>query len=168
MLSRRRLVLLSAVLALGACAALKPKPPEVSLSAVRVIEIGLVEQRLALILRVQNPNGREFVITGLAYAAEVGGRSFAQGVSNQRTLLPGYGETLIEVPATARLANLLDGLLDGLDALFGDKAGAGAGEVDYRVRGTVELEGLGALPFDRRGKVRLGPQRKAQPEAGKA
>jgi LEA14-like dessication related protein len=156
---------ISITLGLGACAALKPKPPEVSLSSVRFVEMGLAEQRFVLVLRVQNPNGRDFTVTGLAYEAEVGGKPFAKGVSNQRTVLAAYGETLLEVPATARLAHLFKGLLGGLDALLGGKEGAG--ELDYRVHGTVEVEGLGSLPFDRKGKVRIGPEKKAPalPEA---
>jgi LEA14-like dessication related protein len=148
-------------LGLGACAALKPKPPEVSLSSVRLVEIGLAEQRFILVLRVQNPNGRDFTISGLAYEAEVGGKPFANGVSNQRTVLAAYGETLLEVPATARLAHLFKGLLGGLDALLGGKDGAG--ELDYRVHGTIEVDGFGALPFDRKGKVKMGPEKKSPP-----
>ena len=148
-----------ALLCVAGCAAIKPKPPEVSLSSVRFVEMGLAEQRFVLVLRVQNPNGRDFTISGLAWEAEVGGRPFAKGVSSQRTVLAAYGETLLEVPATARLAHLFKGLLGGLDALLGGKEGAG--ELDYRVHGTVEVEGLGALPFDRQGKVRIGPEKKA-------
>jgi LEA14-like dessication related protein len=152
-------VLVAIALGLGACAALKPKPPEVSLSAVRFVEIGLAEQRFILVLRVQNPNGRDFTVSGLAYEAEVGGKPFAKGVSNQRTVLAAYGETLLEVPATARFAHLFKGLLGGLDALLGGKEGAG--ELDYRVHGTIEVDGFGTLPFDRKGKVRIGPEKKS-------
>lgn len=157
----KRLALVALAWALAGCASLRPVPPEVSLSAVRVVEVGLLEQRLVLVLRVQNPNPRDYVVTGLAYEAEVSGRPFARGVSNRRAVIAAYGETLLEVPATARLSNLLDGLLGGLDTLLGRKEGGG--ELDYRVRGTIEIEGLGSLPFDRQGKVRLGPEKKAPP-----
>lgn len=161
MLSRRRFVALALLLVFGACSAIRPKPPEVALASIRVVALGLAEQRVVLSLRVQNPNARDYVVSGLAYSAEVGGKPFAQGVSNQRVVLAAYGETLLDVPATARLGNLLGGLLEGVDALLGGKGGAA--ELDYRVHGTIEIEGFGALPFDRHGKVRLIPEKKAPP-----
>lgn len=158
---RRRFSIAVAVAFLAGCAALRPAPPEVSLAAVRVVELGLVEQRLVLVLRVRNPGPRDFVVSGLAYEAELGGKPFARGVSNRRAVIAGYGESLLEVPATARLSGLLEGLLGGLDALLDGRTGAG--ELDYRVHGTIELEGFGSRPFDRSGKVRLAPERKPTP-----
>ena len=160
------LLALSLLLVLGGCAAVKPKAPDVVLQSVRLVEVGLSEQRFALTLRIQNPNPGDYILTGLAYEAEVGGKPFAKGVSKQRAVIAGYGESRIEVPATARLAHLMQGLLGGVDALLGEKEGA---ELDYRVHGTIEVEGLGTLPFDLRGKFRMGSGKKpGAPADGRA
>jgi LEA14-like dessication related protein len=155
--------LLALALLLGGCAAVKPKAPDVALQSVRLVEVGLSEQRFTLTLLVRNPNPGDYVLTGLTYEAELGGKPFAKGVSRQRAVIVGYGESRIEVPAAARLAHLMQGLLGGLDALLGEKEG---GELEYRVHGTVEVEGMGSLPFDRRGKFRPGPASKPAASAG--
>lgn len=158
----RTVLVVGAMLALlAACAAVRPKAPEVVLHSLRLVEAGLVEQRFALTLTIRNPNPGDYAITGISYAAEVDGKPFASGVSRQRFVIAGYGEGRIEVPATTRLADLVRGLSGGIDLLLGERAG---GELDYRVHGTVEVEGLGRLPFDRRGKFRPGGERKPAPE----
>ena len=155
--------------AVSACSSLRPKAPEVSLESIRFVEVGLVDQKFTLLLRVQNPNSQDYVVTGLSYEAEVGGKSFVKGVSNQRVVLAAFAESLIEVPANARLAHLFNGLLGGLDALIVGKTDGR--ELEYRIHGTVQIEGLGALPFDRKGKVTPGGQKKVPPppvDAGRA
>lgn len=144
-------VLLLLVALVGACAAFRPQPLEVSLQSLRPLEVGLSEQRFMLLLRVDNPNSRDLVVTGLDYQAEIAGRPFARGVSSRRLVLAAQGETLVELPASTRLSQLVDGLLGGVDALLFGKGGGR--ELDYRIFGTVTVEGFGPLPFERVGRL---------------
>lgn len=149
------------LLALSGCAALRPQPPEVSLIGVRVISIGLLEQHLALKLNVHNPNPRTVDITRLDYRIELEDRPFAEGVLTEEFTLPAEGDAEIELPARARLDQLLDGLMEQLGNWI---AGKGSGGIRYRVRGVVEIRGIGPVPFDRSGKAGAFPKSPIDPE----
>lgn len=151
---KRALALVLMLCLIAACAAFRPRPLEVSLHSLRPLEIGLSEQRFMLLLRVDNPNSRDLVVTGLEYQAEIAGKPFARGVSNRRFVLAAQGETLIELPASVRLSQLVDGLLGRLDALLFGKGAER--DIDYRIVGTVTVEAYGALDFARSGKVNPG------------
>lgn len=125
------------------CAALRPQAPEVALEAVRLSRVSLREQQFDLVLRVKNPNGREFVLNALSYNIEVGGKPFAQGLSGQRVLLAADGDTLVTLPGIANVGSVFGTLLDGVLG----------GEVEYRVFGYADFEGFGRLPFDRKRKA---------------
>jgi LEA14-like dessication related protein len=136
-------VVLPAVLLAAACSALRPEPPQVALESVRLSRFNLKEQEFNLILRVKNPNGRDFVLSALSYNIEVGGKPFAHGLSGQRVLLAANGETLVELPGVARAGGVFGSLLDGLVD----------GEIEYRVFGYADFEGFGRLPFDKKRKA---------------
>jgi LEA14-like dessication related protein len=142
--SKVLLVFLSALaLFLAACAAIRPKAPEVALESVKLSHVSLREQRFDLVLRVKNPNAREFVLNALSYNIEVGGKPFAQGLSGQRVLLAAEGDTLVELPGVANVGSVFSSLLDGILG----------GEVEYRVFGYADFEGFGRLPFDKKRKA---------------
>ena len=102
----RRAVLagLAALLAAGlgvGCAVLPGSDP----LRVTVVDIGAtdargLELRLAITLRVQNPNDRAVEFDGIALDLAVNGRPLASGVSDQRGSVPRYGETVITVPVS--------------------------------------------------------------------
>ena len=115
--------------------------PRVSVAGLRIIEIGLLEQRYAVRLRVQNPNDFAFAITGMDYTLEVNGREFAHGVSDSRVDLPAYSERTVEVLVSSGLADVVE-QLRALDT--GRMNG-----LDYRIHGHVSLEGfVTRIPFD--------------------
>ena len=115
-------------------------PPRISVAGLRIIEVGLLEQRYALRLRVQNPNDFAFTVTGMDYALELNGRDFAQGVSDQRVDVPAYSERTLEVTVSSGLADLVE-QLRALDN--GRMSG-----LDYRVHGHVRLDGGTRVPFE--------------------
>lgn len=144
MKSKALFVLLSAfALFIAGCAALRPQAPEVALESVKLSRVSLREQHFDLVLRVKNPNAREFVLNALSYNIEVGGKPFAQGLSGQRVLLAAEGETLVELPGIANVGSVFSSLLDGILG----------GEVEYRVFGYADFEGFGRLPFDKKRKA---------------
>src|SRR5210317_436159 len=92
------LVLFTAVL-LGACATLSPykESPRVSLVSIQPQEMGVLEQRFGLQLRILNPNDVAIPVEGLSYTIEINNREFAYGASRQAVDIPAFGEALLDV-----------------------------------------------------------------------
>src|SRR4249920_1933655 len=74
---------------------------------VQVIVVGIdplpgegMEMRMAVKLRVQNPNDAALDFDGISMALEVRGSTFASGVSDARGSVPRFGETVITVPVS--------------------------------------------------------------------
>lgn len=140
-------------LTLGGCATLPGSltPPEVTLADLRLIDVGLFEQRFGLSLRVLNPNEVDIPVEGLSFTLELNGTDFASGVSNESVTIPRLGEALVDVQAVSSLT----GLLHQLRRLSQGEQG-----IEYRIYGKLVTGGLlGSVPFDRRGEIEwpLGP-----------
>jgi LEA14-like dessication related protein len=132
---------------LAGCAAIPTKAPEVDLADIGIGEVGLLEQRFVMKLRVLNPNDVDIQIDGLAFELEVNGQAFARGVSNKAVTLPRLGEAMLEVDAVSSLGSLLRQF---------DELGKGGREaIDYRIKGRLVTGSFGSLPFEHRGEVRL-------------
>lgn len=148
-----RLLGLLCVLTLSGCATLPGTltPPEVSLADLRLIDVGLFEQRFGLSLRVLNPNEVDIPVEGLSFTLELNDTTFATGVSNESVTIPRLGEAVVDVQAVSTLT----GLLHQLRRLSQGEQG-----ITYRIHGTLSTGGmLGGVPFDRRGEIEwpLGP-----------
>ncbi|TVT75150.1 MAG: LEA type 2 family protein [Denitromonas halophila] len=146
-ITRRTALVALATLGLAACASLplNMKPPEVSVSDLRLIDVGLLEQRFGLSLRVLNPNDAEIPVDGLSFTVELNGKPFAKGVSNQTVTVPRLSEAMLEVEAVSSLSGLL--------RQFGAMS-KGQERIDYRIHGTLYTGGLfGGVPFDQKGEV---------------
>lgn len=146
---RTALAFLLALL-LAACAALpgRIEPPRVTLADVRPSQVGLLEQRFRLSLRIQNPNDLALPLEGLDFAVQINGKPFATGVSNRGVTVPALGEAVMEVDAVSNLGGILRQLAD----LEGGAAGRG---LSYRVSGKVHVTGHGAVPFEHSGDLGL-------------
>lgn len=120
----------SALVALSGCAALpgSARPPLVHVVGVERLPGESLEQRLALKLRIQNPNAEPLDFNGMSIELDVNNRPLAAGVSAEFGSIPRYGEAVITVPvtvsATAMVRQML-GLTDGLPR----------GELPYAIRG---------------------------------
>lgn len=146
-MTRRRLLMAAVALALAGCAGLpmNMQPPEVSVADLRLLDVGLFEQRFGLRLRVLNPNDAELPIDGLSFAIELNGKPFAKGVSNQTLTVPRLSEAMLDVEAVSSLTGLL--------RQFGAMAKR-QDRIDYRIHGTLYTGRLfGGVPFDQRGEV---------------
>lgn len=121
--------------------------PEVSVAAIELLEIGMLEQRYVVRLRIQNPNDVELPVDGMAFAVELNGQNFAKGVSDQAVTVPRMGEAVLEVHAVSTLGKVWKQLRE-LQKGTRDR-------VDYRLSGRILLKGLGSIPFEQSGEVAL-------------
>ena len=109
---RRILLLLMAFILMAACSSLlqRPEPPRVDLAGLEVLEVGLLEQRYLLKLRLQNTNTQDLTIKGLDYEVFINDRPFAHGVSRRSVTIPAFGEDVIEVEVNSNLTRLYEQL----------------------------------------------------------
>jgi len=106
-MQRRRLITLAPALLAG-CAAWAPRQPlQVTLVDLSSLPGEGLELRLAVKLRVQNPNEGALDYDGVSLELEVSGRHLASGVSDVRGSVPRFGEALITVPVTISPGNVL-------------------------------------------------------------
>jgi hypothetical protein len=147
-LPRRSLLLAAAATALNACAALAGREP------VRVDVVGVeplpgqgMELRLALQLRVQNPNETPLVYDGMFAEIDVRGSRFASGVSDTRGEVPRFGEQVLVLPVTVPTAALLRQML-GL-------AGGSSDRLEFVLRGKLVGPAFGSTRFESSGVLDL-------------
>jgi LEA14-like dessication related protein len=126
----RRAALLALCLGLAACATLAPStPPRVDVVGIEPLAGQGLELRLAVKLRVLNPNDAPLQYDGVFVEMDVRGQSFASGISNERGTVPRYGETVLTIPVTvAAMAALRQAL--GI-------AGGDHSPISYQVRGKL-------------------------------
>lgn len=136
------------LLALAGCATYPGsiEPTRVSLADVSMLEFGLIEQKLGLKLRVQNPNNVAVPIEGLSYELELNGKSFAQGVAHPQTQVPEFGSAEIDTEAVSNLSSLIS----QLGQLQKDQ------KLQYRLKGKLYSgRWQGARLFDAEGEISL-------------
>lgn len=147
-----RAVSVTLALLLAGCAGLGAysEAPRVSLVSIQPRELGVLEQRYGLRLRILNPNDTALPLEGMSYSLQINDREFAYGVSRQPVSIPAYGEALLEVDVVSNLLGVLQQL---------QEANTGKREsLKYRLTGSLSLENrLGKLPFDYRGELNYLP-----------
>jgi len=120
--------------------------PRVSLVSIEPLEMGLLEQRYRLALRILNPNSTDLPVAGLSYSLELNDREFAYGVSRQAVTIPALGEAVLEVDV---VSGLLD-VLQQVQALGKDQSTT----IDYRLSGRISLANRALrLPFEYSGRL---------------
>jgi LEA14-like dessication related protein len=131
------------------CATLLPRleAPRLTLLSVTLSAAGPAQQQLRLALHAENPNARAIAVQAIDITLEIAGERVAQGATTASFSLPAQGAADFEVDVTADLT----------EALRLVAAALAHHSVDYRLSGTVHLQGglLSALPFDQHGRVRL-------------
>jgi LEA14-like dessication related protein len=144
---------LALVAVLAGCAGLgrDVTPPDVYLVNLRPVSLGLFEQRLALDLRVQNPNDFALRLDGLRFDLDLDGVPFARGVSDRDICVPALGEGVVPVTVSAATADVVDRALEL----------ARGGALPYELSGQAILAGPFGIPvpFRHVGEVRLLPSR---------
>lgn len=106
-----------------------------------------MESRFALKLRVQNPNETALDFDGVFVEIDVRGAKLATGVSDQKGVVPRYGETVITMPMSVSLG-----------AMIRQVIGIATGErirTDYQLRGKLAGPAFGGYRFESKGELQL-------------
>ena len=147
---RRRALagLAGAALLLNGCAGWPGADPlQVQLAGIEPLPGEGLELRMAVKLRVQNPNDIAIDFDGVALTLELRGQDFASGVSDQRGQVPRFGETLITVPVTVSAMALFR---QALSLAQGER-----GKLDFVARGKLSGSGFGSARFQTQGELAL-------------
>lgn len=138
-MSKMWLVAAALVLGLSACADTHyAEPPEVALVSLVPTDMSLMEQGMAVRLKLSNPNNAPMPLDGLRFTIEVNDRTFAKGMSDQRVTVPRLGE--VEVTGKARVSTM--------DLMRQLAAAPEAKGLKYTVSGTVFMAGQGDRSMD--------------------
>jgi hypothetical protein len=132
---------------LSACAALPGSDPlRVNVVGIDPLDGAGLELRLAVKLRLQNPNDAAVAFDGTALELEVNGRTLATGVSDQKGSVPRFGETLLTIPITISAFNAIRQALVLADGTARD-------EVPYVLRGKLAGGTFGSQRFTQEGAL---------------
>ena len=153
----RLLLVVMLTITLAACAAFSQRDPlNVQVAGVEPLPGEGLELRMAVKLRIQNPNDVALDFNGVAMDLEINGRRLASGVSNATGSVPRFGETVLSVPVTISAfsaARQALGLAEhiGMDqvpyVLRGKLAGGLFGTQRFVERGTLDLNRAMASPY---------------------
>ena len=140
---------LMTVLALSGCASLPGREPvKVNLVGIEPLSGQGMELRMAVKLRVQNPNDSAIDYDGVFLDVDVQGSGFASGVSDEKGTIPRFGEAVITVPVSVSAGAVLRQAL-------GFASGGAPSKVSYSMRGKIGSSLLGAVRFQSNGQVDL-------------
>lgn len=155
----RLLPLILLALSLASCAIFSQRDPlNVQVAGIQPLPGEGLELRMAVKLRVQNPNDMALDYNGVALDLEINGRRLASGVSDERGSVPRFGETVLTVPVTISAfsaARQALGLAEhiGMDevpyVLRGKLAGGLFGTQRFVEKGTLDLSPAATSPYRR-------------------
>lgn len=116
---------------LGACALLPQRDPvNISVVGIEALPSQDLELRLAVKLRLQNPNDSVIDYDGVALDLDINGRGLASGVSDQQGTIGRFSETVLTVPVSISAFSVLRQTL-------GLSQGQGLQGLPYVVRGKL-------------------------------
>ena len=147
-MSRMLLSMLSMLLALAGCAGMPGSDPlKVTLAGLESLPGEGMEVRMAVKLRVQNPNDAVVEFDGVALNLELRGQDFASGVSDAKGTVPRFGETVLVVPVTVSAFSMARQVYS---FATGDRS-----KLDFVARGKLSGSGFGGMRFESRGEFEL-------------
>jgi len=136
-----------AALVLAGCAALQPNDPlRVEVVGIEPADSQGLELRLAIKLRIQNPNEGAVSYDGTALELDVNGKTLATGVSDQKGSVPRYGESILVVPVSISAMNAVRQALVFTDGKQRD-------ELPYVLRGKLAGGAFGTVRFTKEGSI---------------
>jgi hypothetical protein len=146
----RKLLLfcMSCLLLLAGCGSLPGQDPlRVTLAGVESLPGQGMEVRMAVKLRLQNPNDAPVNFNGAALTLEVRGMDFASGVSDAVGIVPRFGETVITVPVTVSAFAMARQVIS--------LAGGNSAKLDFVARGKLADGSFGGARFESSGSFDL-------------
>lgn len=151
--SLRLLALSAGALALAGCAnLLEREPVRVNVVGLEPMPGELLEARLALKLRVQNPTESTLNYDGISVELDLRGNSFASGVSNEKGSIARFSEALIVVPVSVSAF----AVLRQVASLAAGNGLSNNTRIDYTLRGRLAGSGLaGGMRFASSGEVEV-------------
>lgn len=139
---------------LAACAHLPNTDPlSIDIAGIEPLPSEGLEMRLAVRVRIQNPNDIPVDYTGAALSLDLNGRNLASGVSDVIGTVPRYGEAVLTIPVTISAFDMARQVI----GFATDEANGN--EVAYRVRGKLEGGWFGTRRFRDEGTFALPAQR---------
>lgn len=137
---------------LSACATLPGRAPiQVTVAGVESLPGEGMEIRMLVKLRVQNPSEAPLEYDGVYLQLDVQGKTYATGVSDERGVIPRFGEGVVEVPVT------ISALRAALNA-YGVMRGGAPEKLNYQATGRFGGSVFGSMSFSAEGDVALpGP-----------
>ncbi|HEX5043157.1 MAG TPA: LEA type 2 family protein [Candidatus Polarisedimenticolaceae bacterium] len=144
---RRPLVLAIPLLLLAGCASLHREPLRVTVAGIEPMRGEGLEMRMALKLRVQNPNEAPVDYKGASVEMALQDETLATGVSDESGSIPGFGEAVIRVPLTMAGLHVAGQTLSSLVK--------SAGKVNYAVKGKLTAGGTRGTTFKTKGELDL-------------
>jgi hypothetical protein len=149
----RVLLAFCASLTLAGCSTLPHQDPlSIAVAGIEPLPGEGLELRLAIRVRIQNPNDAAIEYTGTALTLELNGRRLASGVSGTVGTVPRYGEAVLTIPVTISAFDMARQMLGFANA-------TGERDVRYRVRGKLEGGWFGTRRFSSQGTFELPPAR---------
>jgi LEA14-like dessication related protein len=135
---------------LAACALMPGRDPlQVNVADVESLPGEGFEFRMLVKLRVQNPNDAPVEYDGVYLKLDVLDKTFASGVSDERGVVPRFGEALITVPVTVSTLNLVRQTLGMMiDGKRPEK-------LSYRLEGKLNGPTFGSTRFQSQGELPL-------------
>lgn len=129
------------------------KQPEISLVGLQIREVGLLEQRYRVTVRLHNPNRLPLPIRVVHYQIELMGQRFAAGETTEAFRIPARGATDFSLNVNMSILRLASSVANFLLRPQGD--------IPYRIHGDIELDLplLPAVPFAHAGQVELAKRR---------
>ena len=151
-------LLLISTCVLAACSALPNRDPlNIDVAGIEPLQGEGLELRLAVRVRIQNPDDSDIEYSGAALNLDLNGHKLASGVSSAMGTVPRYGETVLEIPVTVSALNMARQVLG-----FVNK-GNDQRDVSYTVHGKLEGGVFGTRRFTDEGTFELPQDR--QPAA---
>ena len=144
------LLLLLASLQLVACSTLSNRDPlSIDVAGIEPLPSEGLELRLAVRVRIQNPNDTPIEYNGAALNLDINGRKLASGVSDAVGTVPRYGEAVLEIPVTISALNMARQVLGFTNTRNEPR------DVSYTVRGKLEGGVFGTRRFTDEGTFEL-------------
>lgn len=122
------------------------EPPDVGLADLRLVQIGLLEQTFAVLLRVRNLDPQPLKLTGARFVLSIAGQRIGVGTAKGEVTIAGLETAELPGEITIETTAVIDRLL----SLSGS-------ELEYDLDGVLFRRGgpLARIPFRKRGRLSL-------------